>query len=90
MNPHQDELPMTALMSHSIWPGRVLLYVHEVATALRSSSEHVWNLIDSGQLRAIDISTQKELIPGQIDKRRRPCFRIPVAAWDHFIKESVK
>ncbi len=86
---HQDELPLSGLAAHAVWPGRVLLYVIEVAEKLHCSDQHVWNLIEEGQLIAIDIATKKQVVPGQIDRRRRGCFRVPVCAWDKFIEANV-
>lgn len=83
---HQDELPLKSVLSHALFPGRVLLAVPEVAHALGCVKQHIYTLIESGQITAIDIGNKCEVQPGQINPKRRPYYRIPVAAFDSFIK----
>jgi hypothetical protein len=86
-DPRQEELPLTAVMSHTLFPGRVLLRVAEVAAALRCDDEHVFRLVDNGRMVAVNIATSTEIQPGT-SKTFRKYLRIPVTAWDQFINQS--
>jgi hypothetical protein len=86
-DPRQDELPLTAVMAHALFPGRALLRVAEVAAALRCDDEHVFRLIDQGRLVAVNIATSTEIQRGTA-KTFRKCLRIPTSAYDAFIKIS--
>lgn len=61
-----------------LFPGRKMLYVHEVAARLCISKRHVVDLIDEGKLRAINISG---------DARRH--YRIPVEAYEAFLQSRI-
>lgn len=84
---HQEELPFANVQAHTLWPGRTVLYVREVARELRCVEQHVINLIEIGRLGALDVSTGRPYVPGK-DKLHRQALRVPVAAWDEFIKTS--
>lgn len=81
--PPQDELPLASVLSHAVFPGRTVLYVHEVAEALACTIQHVIDLIDEGRLRAINIA-------GAGNKTNRSCWRVPVSAFDAFIRDSAQ
>jgi len=60
---------------------RQLLYPHEIAERLRCSTNHIHDLIEEGKLRAISITGG-----GNISDRQ--CRRIPVEAWDKFVRDN--
>jgi hypothetical protein len=68
--PEQLEFP-----SLSFPKDRQALYVGEVALKLRCTDQHVCDLIEEGQLQAINVGG-----PGQ-----RKCWRIPVEAYEAFL-----
>jgi hypothetical protein len=83
----QDELPLESVLSHTIFPGRSALTLGEVAKALGCHTDHLLNLIDCGRITALDISTGREVTAGTSRQHRR-CLRIPVSAYDAFVKSS--
>ena len=83
--PFQDELPLASVRSHSLFPGRSLLTVAEVAQAWGVSIQHVINLIEVGDLAAIDIRTSKPVAPGTTHKMARAHYRVPVSEYDKFV-----
>ena len=78
----QDELPLSSVLSHQLFPGRASLYPHEAAAALSISVDHLCNLIESGQFRgAINIASSG-------NRRGRQFWRIPVSAFDAYVREN--
>lgn len=75
----QEELPLFSVLSHNIFPGRSSLYVHEVARALEITTPHVISLINEGLLDAIEVT-------GKGNKTSREHWRIPVSAYDAYIR----
>jgi excisionase family DNA binding protein len=71
----QNPLPEQVTFDGLLFPGRRMLNVAEIAERLLISQRHVVDLIDEGKLRALNISG---------DKRRH--YRIPVEAYEAFIK----
>jgi hypothetical protein len=61
------------------FPGRTVLYPHECATKLGCVVDHIYDLVEEGQLGAIDISGRNNLT----NKR---CLRVPIEAWRKFIE----
>ena len=59
--------------------GRVVLFPEEVASQLACHVDHVYDLIESGDLKAIDISGRNNLTG-------RRCCRVPVEAFADFMK----
>ena len=55
--------------------GRSVLRPHEIAAKLCCDVRHVYDLIEAGQLRALNIAA----------RRGRRCLRIPVEAWEAFL-----
>jgi hypothetical protein len=78
--PGQDELPLFSVLSHNIFPGRTVLYVHEVAHVLNLSVPHVISLITEGLLDAIEVT-------GKGNKTTREHWRIPVSAYDDYLRK---
>ena len=76
IQPQQIEFPSLALPKD-----RTMLYAWEVAAKLRCDVGHVYDLIDEGKLRAINIA-------GGDDLNERRFVRIPVEAWNNFIREN--
>jgi hypothetical protein len=59
---------------------RKMLRVAEIAAKLDCTEEHIHNLIDEGQIGGYDISGRNNLTD-------RSCRRVPVEAWEKFLKE---
>lgn len=59
---------------------RTSLHVFEVAAKLRVSNQHVLDLIEEGKLRAVNIAGENST-----DRRY---YRIPVEAYNQYIKEN--
>lgn len=57
---------------------RRVLYPHELAALLRCSVDHIYDLIDEGKIRAVDIS-------GANNISERRTLRIPVESWGQFV-----
>jgi len=57
------------------FPGRTVLYVREVAEKLRVTDRHVTNLIEAGQLRALNVATGA-----------KKSWRIPVPWYRDYVK----
>lgn len=62
-------------------PDRRTLRVEEVCDKLRVSKQHVVNLIEEGRLRAVNVNG-----PGPGYRR---LYRIPVEAYDAFLRENL-
>ena len=66
-------------LAHRVFPNRTMLMVPEVATALGISVPQVISLINDQLLGAVEISGQ-----GNISSRQH--WRIPVTAYDDYIR----
>ena len=85
-DPAQDDLPLSSVSAHKLFPDRVTLYVSEVAHALGIVENQVINLIEAAELGAVNIATDAQkgkLPPGT--KPPRSYWRIPVSAFDAFV-----
>jgi len=89
----QDELPLTSILAHKVFPGRLLLSITEVADALGVTDQHIKNLIECGDLIATDVrSSTKGTKPSDLkdkDDRHqsvRQWLRIPVSEFDRFLQ----
>jgi excisionase family DNA binding protein len=60
---------------------RTVLAVGEVARRMRVSEQHVINLIENGRLRAVNL--------GASSSARWPYYRIPIEAWESYVKENL-
>ncbi len=60
---------------------RTVLYAQEVAGKLRCDVRHVYDLIDEGKLRAINIA-------GGNNNTDRRFIRMPVEAWNAYGREN--
>lgn len=88
ITPGQDELPLTSVLSHSLFPGRAMLTVAEIANACGVDKQHITNLIEVGDLVAIDLRTSKPAKPSELKaehKSVRQWLRVPVSSYDAFI-----
>lgn len=85
-DPKQEELPLSSVASHQVFPGRTTLYVIEVARVLGMVENQVLDLIESGELEAINIASglRSDANPSG-SKTPRRYWRIPVSAYDAFI-----
>lgn len=76
-SPLQEELPLSSIAPHTLFPGRTSLRIAEVAMALHVDFKTVLGWIDSGDLLAINISNGSD----------RTHVRIPVSSYDAFLKK---
>lgn len=60
---------------------RRVLYPHELAALLRCSVDHIYDLIDEGKIRAVDIA-------GGNNVSVRRALRIPVESWSRFVQDN--
>lgn len=72
-----SQLPLAQIT----FPGRTVLMISEVAKALCCTETHVRDLIDEGQLVAVDIAS-----PAASGSKPRQCLRIPVSSYDNFLR----
>jgi hypothetical protein len=90
INAHQDELPLTSVLAHTVFPGRSMLTLTEVAAAWRVDLQHVKNLVECGDMVAIDLKTSKPAKPSELKTEHRSFrqwLRIPTSEHDRFLKE---
>lgn len=73
------DLPLASVLSHKRFPGRSMLMTSEVAKALAIAERHVIDLINEGLLDAVEIT-------GKGNKSSREHWRIPVSAYDDYIR----
>lgn len=82
----QEELALSAVKAHAIFPGRTVLRVAEVAAHLTITEQQVVDLITGGQLLAVDISSGlKSTDNPKGNRTARAYWRIPVSSFDEFI-----
>jgi hypothetical protein len=92
VTPGQDELPLKSVLAHSLFPGRAMLTVGEVARACGVDKQHVTNLVEVGDLVAIDLRTSKPAKPSDVTaqhKSVRQWLRIPTTAYDALITTRI-
>lgn len=87
-DPQQEELAFSSIAPHAVFPGRRTLYVQEVAEHLKITSQHVLNLIELGELKAVNIASDISGGPTDGKSRRASArhYRIPVSALDEFLQ----
>jgi hypothetical protein len=92
-NPAQEELALSSVAPHRLFPGRTTLYLAEVAGALSITSRQVADLITGGDLMAINISASRgagkssaEMTAEERRKVPRTHWRVPVSAYDAFLQ----
>jgi len=82
MNRNPVQIPPPPHFASLEFPkNRAVLHVLEVATRLQVSRQHVLDLIEEGRLRAINIANSS---PGG-----RKSYRIPVEAWEAYLRENL-
>jgi len=64
------------------FPGRNSLRPQEIAERLQITTQHVFDLIEEGKIRAVNIA-------GANNISDRRYLRIPVEAWETFIRDSI-
>lgn len=92
-DPAQDELALSSVRAHAIWPGRSSLRVAEVAKELCITEQQVIDLIQEyqdtggkGGLAAVDTASGlKSKFNPTGNKTPRSHWRIPVSAFDAFV-----
>lgn len=90
----QDDLPLASLRAHAIFPGRNVLKVAEVATALRCDERHVVALLEEWEdtggrsgLKGFSIASGlKAHGVTRGNKTPRACWRIALSDFDAFVK----
>jgi len=90
LTPGQDELPLTSVLAHKLFPGRAMLTVAEVANACGVDKQTITNLIECGDMVAIDMRTTKPAKPSEVKKEHksiRQWLRIPTSSYDAFIND---
>jgi len=61
------------------FPGRTAMYPFECANKIGCHVDHIHDLVTEGQLKAVDISGRNNL-------SERRTLRIPLEAWQEFIR----
>jgi hypothetical protein len=91
-DPKQDELALSAIKAHALFPGRVTLYVGEVAKALSMTEQQVVDLIEeyketgTNGIAAVNIASGLKTDNfAKGNKTPRAYWRIPVSAFDAFV-----
>ena len=74
-------VPDPEVLADLSFPGRSVLYVHEVAEKLRCSKQHILDLIDEGRLASIDLA-------GSGNQTARRSLRIPAEAFRLFLAKQ--
>jgi hypothetical protein len=93
---HQDDLALSSIAPHKLFPGRTTLYVVEVAKALGVTVQHVVALLEeyrdtggkSGML-GLDISSgpMTEANP-KGNTTSRAAWRVPVSGFDDYVRRA--
>jgi len=86
--PGQDDLPLTSVLAHKLFPGRAMLTVAEVAHACGVDKQTITNLVECGDMLAVDLRTSKPARPTDVKaehKSIRQWLRIPTSSYDAFI-----
>ena len=86
-DPAQDELALTSVMSHAVFAGRTSLGVGEVAKTLHCTKDHIYDLISEGKIKAVNIGGDP-VVAGGTNATNRKFWRIPVSAYDQFVKDN--
>ena len=88
----QDELALSSVQAHALFPGRSTLYVSEVAKALCITGQQVIDLSVFGDLMGVRIGASRggaaDSAAMTQDERQgtpRAHWRVPVSAFDAFI-----
>lgn len=94
-DPLQDDLPLSSVKAHAVFPGRTALRVGEVAKALAMTEQQVSDLIQEYEdtegasgIAAYNIASGLKTLPGNRtrgNKTPRAYWRIPVSAFDAFV-----
>ena len=90
--PGQDELPLTSVLAHKLFPGRAMLTVAEVANACGVDKQTITNLIECGDMLAVDLRTTRPARPTDVKaehKSIRQWLRIPTSSYDAFINSRI-
>jgi len=75
-----------APLAQTLFPGRSMLTVGEIATACGVDNQHITSLVESGDLVAIDLRTSRPARTGKSKhKSIRQLLRIPASAFDALI-----
>ena len=89
MNPcSSTDQGKSAQLAQTLFPGRSMLKVGEVAAACGVDNQHITNLVESGDLLAIDLRTSKPAHPRRGQKKHksfRQLLRIPSSAFDDLV-----
>jgi len=76
------------LTSHDLFPGRQMLTIRQVAEAIGVDCQHVTNLVESGDLTAVDLRTSKRVNCGKAPRKHksfRQLLRVPASALDDLL-----
>ena len=94
----QDELPLSSIRPHVLFPGRTTLYIHEVARALSCDERHVIALIeeyeDTGGASGLKgFSIASGLASAGVakgNKTPRACWRVAVSDFDAYLNAKAR
>lgn len=96
--PSTDELPLSSVRAHSVFPGRETLYLSEVAKVLSCSFNHVVNLIEEFEdtggtsgLKGFSIAcAARSLKHPNGNKTPRNTWRVAVTDYDAFVRRRAE
>jgi len=77
--PRSESLALDQQLAYKVFPGRSMLMVQEVADALGVTDRHVVTLINEQLIGAVEIT-------GRGNKTSAEHWRVPVAAYDDYIR----
>lgn len=87
MNPAREEKSQIP-SARSIFPGRPMVTIRQVADACGVDCQHVTNLIESGDLLAVDLRTSRPVSSGKSRRKHksfRQLLRVPTSALDDLL-----
>ena len=85
-DPKQDDLALSSVAPSLLFPGRVTLYVHEVARTLSITERQVIDLLEEHRDTGGDSGLAGINIGNGNTKSKRNSWRIPVSALAAFIQ----
>ena len=80
----QDErtAPLSAILSATVFPGRVFVKCDEVAKVVGCTPRHIHNLCMDGTIRGA------VCVGGDMNQKKAAFWRIPVAVYDAWVKRK--
>ena len=75
-------------LAQTLFAGRQMLTVGQVASACGVDCQHITNLIESGDLLAVDLRTSRPVSSGKANRKHksfRQLLRVPASALDDLL-----